>query len=46
MLPRVLAESPTLGGRAEAVLPAHGRFSRSWQLEHAKGRLQLPGLVS
>lgn len=30
----------------EEILPAHSRFSRSWQLEHVKDEIQLPGLIS
>lgn len=42
----VLTKSTTLDVHLEAILPAHSRFSRSWQLEHVKDETQLPGLIS
>ena len=42
----VLTKSTTLEMHLEAILPAHSRFSRSWQLEHVKDEIQLPGLIS
>ena len=42
----VLTKSTALEMYLEAILPAHSRFSRSWQLEHVKDNIQLPGLIS
>ena len=42
----VLTKSTALETHLEAILPAHSRFSRSWQLEHVKDDIQLPGLIS
>lgn len=42
----VLTKSTMLEMHLEAILPAHSRFSRSWQLEHVKDEIQLPGLIS
>lgn len=42
----VLTESTMLEMHLEAILLAHSRFSRSWQLEHVKDEIQLPGLIS
>lgn len=42
----VLTKSTVLEMHSEAILPAHSRFSRSWQLEHVRDEIQLPGLIS
>lgn len=34
----VLTKPTMLEMHLEAILPAHSRFSRSWQLEHVRGR--------
>ena len=44
--PCVLTKSTAVETHLEAILPAHSRFSRSWQLEHVKDDIQLPGLIS
>ena len=42
----VPTKSTMLETHLEAILPAHSRFSRSWQLEHVKDDIQLLGLIS
>lgn len=42
----VLTKSTALEMHLEAIPPVHSRFSRSWQLEHVKDEIQLPGLIS